>query len=571
MSEINNGKIEINSIFYDRYRILRVLGSGGMGTVYLAEDLRLKGKQWVIKEVTVPEEISEQFSNEAKVLLSIRHPSLPSIIDYYPPDYNNKSYLIMDYIKGKTLAEVYESHNKNLSLQTILRYALQLTELLDYLHNKQPSPIIYRDLKPSNIIIDEQDNVKMIDFGIARSYKVGKKEDTFALGTIGFAAPEQFEDKQTDQRTDIYQLGALIYYLLAHGEYYSSTKPLTDFRNDLPHDLIWVLRQMLKNNPDDRYQNIVDVKKEIEQIQNHFYLDPTEALTSSPKNKKTVKNSKINTNGVQKEFPAKLILVANLSKRAGSTFVTVNLAKYLSNLGLATNVLELPFEPYIFDYIGLEQYLGDVESKNPPNHHSYPHLILEGSKIDKEKEVIFHSINWMVTDPRLPLIDKNMWEYQHMIKFLYSSRKANITIIDIGDYFEHKSVEAIIDEADLILIIVDPMPSEIMNNRTKLENILSAKSELPYEFVINRFTKGVNKKELLSALQVEPLAFIPAINLSYIHTSVYECNIPYSYQEVKNQLEKPLENITAKIISDPTLYKKDKDISLFSKLFRRSV
>lgn len=536
-------KVKISDDFHNRYKIVSVLGKGGMGTVYLAEDLRLKGKRWAIKEIKIKESGYQQFIEEAKILISLEHPYLPKIIDYYQPSEEGFCYLVMDYINGRTLKELFERQELSINYERIIKYSIQLCVLFDYLHNKQKKPVIYRDLKPSNIIIDEFDNIRLIDFGIARKYKVGKQTDTIQLGTVKFAAPEQFEEKQTDQRADIYSLGALMYYLLSNGKYYYFTqKPLNHFRNDLSIQLLNIINKMLKKDPSDRYQNISNVKKELEELSND-YLEITEKIDI-----KTVEGRfgiKTSYKEEYTNFLTKEIIVANLSKRAGSTFITMNLAKCLSESNISTCVIELPFEPYIFDYIGIDQKLnGNNTNLRCSNFYSFAHEIVQNKRIKKEKEFIDKDIIWMVADPREPRIAKDDWTYNNMIKLLYNTRKVNVSIIDVGDNIEHQSIEGLIDGIDLILIIVDPIPSEILLNIERLKRLLEAKkSGVMIQFIINNWTDNIDKKGLIDVIGSEPIAYIPNINLSFIHKAVFNLDIPYDYKEVRQSLEKPLKDI----------------------------
>lgn len=568
----NNNSLQEKRIFHGRYKILSLIGKGGMGKVYLAEDLRLKGKLWAIKEIVVKKGNYQQFIDEAKMLIALDHPYLPNIIDYYPPDEYGYSYLVMDYINGLTMMEKFEQAKGNIPYKQVVRYSLQLCDLFDYLHNQQPTPIIYRDLKPSNIMIDEQDNLRLIDFGIARTFKKGKLLDTVQLGTVGFAAPEQFEDKQTDHRSDIYSLGALMYFLLSNGQYpYLTHKSINEFRKDLPQDLVLIMNQMLMESPDDRYPNIILAKRELERLIFEIDIDETELLPETLNKRKGIfytidQQNAIHTTDKYMNISSKLIVIANLSKRAGSTFITLNLAKYFSSLNILTSVIEMPFEPYIFDYVGMDLRLSKSMMEESFNFYSYPHVIFEDKKIERGKEAIEEGIIWLVPDPRRPLIDKAMWTYHHMMKFLYSSRKANISLLDVGGNKDHKSIEPLLDEADLVLIIVDPMPTEIMMNHKKLESLINAREEgSPIEFIINHWTSGVNKRDLGDILKIEPISFIPSIDPTFIHKAVYDCKIPYSMSEIKDFLQKPLKSVAQRILP-VDLFTEDNNVEKRKKL-----
>ena len=254
-----------STILFNRYEIQDILGKGGMGTVYLVKDIRLKGKFWAIKEVHMSPDSYQEFVDEAEMLVALEHANMPKIADYYPPNEKGQTYLVMDYIKGKTLSEIFEESGHSLSSRRVIKYAIQLCNLLDYLHNYKPTPIIYRDLKPSNVMIDENDNVQLIDFGIARKYKEGKQADTVAMGTAGFAAPEQFDDDlQTDNRTDLFSLGATIYYLLSGGKFvYSTQQPLEAINKDVPKGLSQIVQKLISFEPKDRYQNAKSLKNDL--------------------------------------------------------------------------------------------------------------------------------------------------------------------------------------------------------------------------------------------------------------------------------------------------------------------
>ncbi len=201
---LNNG-----DTLASRYQVERVLGQGGMGAVYLARDLRIPC-QWAVKEMTAEPEAEAMFRAEAEVLCGLKHPNLPRITDFFGED--GKQYLVMDYVEGPTLEQVLSQ--RQLTLAEVIDLGRQLSEVLEYLHGLAP-PLIFRDLKPANIIMAPGGTVKLIDFGIARHFQPEKASDTRALGTPGYAAPEQYGHGQSDERTDLYALGATLYHALS--------------------------------------------------------------------------------------------------------------------------------------------------------------------------------------------------------------------------------------------------------------------------------------------------------------------------------------------------------------------
>ncbi len=202
-----------------RYRIIRQIGGGGQALVYLAEDTNLGGLR-AIKELTPDPNASpqeqqaayDQFQREAQILAVLNHPNLVQVWGYFRV--GDEAYLVMDYIDGQTLQEIMDQSLRFLPEAAILRWAGQLCDVLDYLHRQRP-PVIFRDLKPSNVMLDRSNTVKLIDFGIVRFFRPGKATDTLRMGTSGYAPPEQYEGKgQTDARSDIYSLGATLHHLL---------------------------------------------------------------------------------------------------------------------------------------------------------------------------------------------------------------------------------------------------------------------------------------------------------------------------------------------------------------------
>ena len=207
---------ERGTIIEGKYEVLKLIGKGGMSKVYLAMDKNLN-KQWAIKEIERKaydknnEVVVASAMAEANMMKKLDYPSLPRIVDIIEKE--NVIYVVMDYIEGETLSSVLSKEGAQ-PQEVVIEWAKELCRVLDYLHTQDP-PIIYRDMKPANIMLQPNGNIKLIDFGIAREYKEQNLADTVSLGTKGYAAPEQFGGKgQTDARTDVYCLGVTLYHLL---------------------------------------------------------------------------------------------------------------------------------------------------------------------------------------------------------------------------------------------------------------------------------------------------------------------------------------------------------------------
>lgn len=207
-------------LLHQRYHLLHKLGTGGFGAVYQAEDIQLGKRLVAIKEMSSQSNLSAQenteaaeaFKQEAFMLAELMHPNLPRIYDHFHE--GGHWYLVMDYIEGTTLEEyLAQTPGGYLPQQEVLEMGLQLCEVLEYLHTRQP-PIIFRDLKPLNIMRTPSGHLYLIDFGIARHFKPGQAKDTIAFGSPGYAAPEQYGKTQTTPRSDIYSLGATLHQML---------------------------------------------------------------------------------------------------------------------------------------------------------------------------------------------------------------------------------------------------------------------------------------------------------------------------------------------------------------------
>jgi serine/threonine protein kinase len=272
-----------------RYRIVEMIGQGGMGAVYKARDSKF-GRKVAVKEmsqhnlsVQETEEAAERFRQEANLLARLTHPNLPSVYDYF--EEGGRWYLVMDFIKGETLEEyITRTTNNILPTLEVIDIGIQLTRVLGYLHTR-PTPVIFRDLKPLNIMITSDKHVYLIDFGVARLFKRGKAKDTLAFGSVGYAAPEQFGKAQTTPRTDIYGLGVILHQLLTGSDPQDNDplfhfQPLDFYNSALPKELSELVTYMLNMDSRMRPGSMVGVRRELERIRAHLRQPPERNLIS---------------------------------------------------------------------------------------------------------------------------------------------------------------------------------------------------------------------------------------------------------------------------------------------------
>lgn len=269
--------IKIGETLRGRYRIRRIIGQGGMGCIYLADDLRLEGRQCALKEVehdkTLPskmiQEARNQFMREATVLARLDHPNLPKVSDYFTN--GPRDYLVMDYVPGKDLRSLMtdaQTKKSFLPESDVLDWAYQLADALSYLHQQNP-PVLHRDIKPSNMKVTPTGLLKLVDFGLVKLLAPGEVTITIlqGQGTALYTPLEQYggDTGHTDARSDIYSFGATLYHLLANHapadarERFLNPSALVEPRNINPainirtqKAILWALEL----HPDDRPQNV---------------------------------------------------------------------------------------------------------------------------------------------------------------------------------------------------------------------------------------------------------------------------------------------------------------------------
>lgn len=263
----------VGMVLEGKYEILKKIGQGGMSVVYVAMDTRLN-KQWAVKEISSNDVkntkiLLKSLQTEADILKMVDHPVLPRIVDIIK--HKGSVFVVMDYIEGRTLSEIIKEEGAQ-PQEKVVAWAKEICSALEYLHSMNP-PIIYRDMKPSNIMLKPNGKVKLIDFGTAKELDVKSLADTTALGTRGYAAPEQFGDEKgrgihkTDARTDIYSLGATLYHLLTGkdpSEPPYVMKPIREWNANLSSGLEKIIGKCTMLNPEERYQTCSDLVHDLE-------------------------------------------------------------------------------------------------------------------------------------------------------------------------------------------------------------------------------------------------------------------------------------------------------------------
>ncbi|APC39543.1 serine/threonine-protein kinase [Clostridium estertheticum] len=280
-----------------KYEVIRTLGKGGMGVVYLCKNIIL-GNLWAIKEV-IQDKKNIDILTEANILKNLNHPGIRKIIDTFYS--NNNLYMVQDYVDGQTLKE-YVKANGIIQIEKICRIVSDLCDIIGYLHNQNPI-IIYRDIKPSNIMIMKSGKVVLIDFGISKVYKndMSQDIDMICAGSNGYAAPEQYGSGKCCMQTDIYGIGMLIYFMVKGRTPYTGIEPLLDenYGPEINNKLKKIIQKCVKIDINERYALVEDLKEAISNI--------------LPKNEK-VKLEILNNSNISKSVITKKVNIKIINK-----------------------------------------------------------------------------------------------------------------------------------------------------------------------------------------------------------------------------------------------------------------
>jgi len=274
--------LEAGTLLANRYLVEYVLGRGGMGAVYFARDRTRNGDPVALKEMRVQSmdpkaqrQAIEQFRQEARFLANLDHPNLVKVSDFFVEE--GRYYLVMAYIKGKSLGELLRGRSEPFPIKSVLEWAVQLVEVLAYLHKQDP-PILFRDVKPQNIMLDSDGALHLIDFGIARNYTPDSATATFlqGVGSADYCPLEQYQGAGgTDQRSDIYSLGATLFHLLTlqvpprAAELVSDNRPVPSPRRwnpNLSSGLEDLIVKMMALRKDDRYRSMDQVRAALNRV-----------------------------------------------------------------------------------------------------------------------------------------------------------------------------------------------------------------------------------------------------------------------------------------------------------------
>lgn len=262
------------TVLQQRYQVTHVVGLGGMSTVYAARDLRFAAayKPCAVKEMSVNpqagqdrEQMVQTFEREANLLASLNHPAIPKVYDFFPQ--GGQLYLVLEFIHGNDLETVLNASAEFLPQEAVLSYALQIVDVLAYLHHHKPTPIVFRDLKPSNVMFTEDDRIVLIDFGIAKVFQASARGTM--IGTEGYCPPEQYRG-MSEPRGDLYSLGALMHHMLTRSDprleppFTFHERPPTKMNPAVSKQVEDLILRAVAYDPDDRFASAEDMRNALE-------------------------------------------------------------------------------------------------------------------------------------------------------------------------------------------------------------------------------------------------------------------------------------------------------------------
>ncbi|WP_052476351.1 serine/threonine protein kinase [Cohnella kolymensis] len=488
--------LHAGELYADRYRIVMQIGKGGMGRVYLADDLRLGGKARALKLTRPLPEERRTFLPEAQMLCVLEHEHLPAVVDYYPPDEQGTACIVMEYIAGDTLAERFDRYGLRMPFHLVLRYLIQLCDVLVYLHAQSPA-IVFRDLKPANVLIDRHDNAVLVDFGIARWYRTGAGSDTLQLGTPGFAAPEQLRGEQSDTRTDLYGLGALAYHLLSRGQFAMRRRGSLKeaLQGDVPPAFRHLLEQVLSDQPEGRPQTAEQLSAELRRL-----LPDSANSDTPPINSHDTADSGVIVAAVASAYPG-----------AGATFVSLAISSSLSRSGIAHAVVECP---------GIEAEL---------------YGLLDGSRT-MPKGAVFAQAGGQT--PAVPVWSRGKAHYYpldplapagHMPGEAFSSwlRRLGVpvVIVDVSSGWDNEPfMQWLVRAVDRIWMVADCMPAKWSARRqTACHQLQEAavKDGKTISWIANRDQQFEGRRQWLSMFPAPPQANIPQLSSDSVASAIW--------------------------------------------------
>lgn len=508
-------RYQAKDIVADRYEVVSFVAEGGMSEVYLVLDIKLMRQKRAMKVAKQPIHFANiQPFKEAQLLMELRHQHLPILYDVD----EQAGIIIMEWVEGCTLHELMQQHKLNLQAADIIAITRQLCAALNYLH-RHPRKIIHKDLKPANIMLTPQGIVKLIDFGISK-FDIQQAMQTVSFGTPGFAAPEQLQGKPSNEQSDIYSFGAIVYYLLTEGkrifQYEQAHNPEHSIRTLLPYSspaLTQLLIGCLQYDPKLRFQSTSELSALLAVIEKGEIAD--------------VGTSGAGGGGTLSGLSAYRIAFLSLAPEAGATTMAIAAAEMFAQLGQEVSLVEYIHERGAsFDelpWLRQREALKDAAAAI----HGYRQM-----KTDR--------INWAIRDINC-LEPPDTIERSFMS--LLNAQRANIVCVDCSSYWEVADLKKWLGSCQLIVLVADP--TSMIRNRHSMQKIqqlllLIDQLKLKQFWVANKDMPFSGRKEWLRLMGTDPLIMIPQLPTAEMYRLLWNGKRLIQHRKFKQLIQKKL-------------------------------
>ncbi|QJC52027.1 serine/threonine protein kinase [Paenibacillus albicereus] len=484
--EAAEGSLQPGDVVGGRYRVLSLIGQGGMGEVYAAEDLRLGGALRALKLKPAGSWSELPSADEARLHMKLEHPHLPRLHDYFPSEGGRPEMLVMDYIEGCTLEEAARARPEGYTALEAAAAALQLGSALAYLHEQRP-PIIHRDLKPANVMAARSGRLMLIDFGIARRFSPEAASDTTQLGTPGYAAPEQLAGCQSDARTDMYGLGCLLVRLMR------GAAPDLRVQAGRTKELPYWLTRLLEPERARRFASMREAESAIRSWLEGEGETPPPAGGSGP------------FGGLSAAFPAAFpaalpgaaapgrISVLSLSPGSGATFICLMLARLAADRGWPVQAAELAC-----DRPHWQALLGAPEPLPAALDPRFGRWLQDG-------------VEWLPRQSGAPDLERD--EASARLDLMLKSRAGTLQLLDWSSGWTAGDALQRIAGSAAAVVVADPDPSRWSRERIRLLEELSARlGPDRIHWIANKDVRFADRREWLGLLPARPSAFMPFLD-----------------------------------------------------------
>ncbi|QGG56273.1 protein kinase [Paenibacillus sp. B01] len=473
-----DGWLQPGDVQGGRYRILSLLGKGGMGEVYAAEDLRLGGALRALKLKPAGSWSERPSADEARLQMKLEHPHLPRLYDYFPAEGGQPEMLVMDYIEGCTLEEEARARPDGYTALEAAAAALQLCSALAYLHEQRP-PIIHRDLKPANVMAARSGKLMLIDFGISRRFSPEAASDTTQLGTPGYAAPEQLAGEQSDARTDMYGLGCLLVRLMR------GALPGRRGHEGRARELPYWLTRLLEEERGRRYASMREAEAAIRSWLEAegeapaagglpSFAAPTDAFPA----------------GLPRVAAPGRLSVLSLSPGSGATFVCLMLARLAAERGWPVQAAELDgVRPHWRTLLGAPEPLPAALDPR------FGRWLQDG-------------VEWLPRLAAAPGLERD--EAAARLDLMLRSRAGALQLLDWSSGWTGDEALRTVAASAAVIVVADPDPSRWSRERLqRLEELTARLGPDRMRWVANKDVRFAGRREWLDLLPARPDAQMP--------------------------------------------------------------